>query len=188
MALPTWLAGIFSGGMNIVGEWVKGWQERKVMKLQHKTTMERIKIEGTETRALMDKEQEVAWDKHMSAGSMTSWKDEFWTIVLAIPMIGCFIPKLAPHIMKGFEVLQQTPDWYKAAVGLAIGAAFGYRKFADWNMRKFTNRQIEYTNGDGPAPTPHKSFRLTRKSFVDGLKDAAKEAAEEIKEELTDEE
>ncbi len=185
MALPAWLGGILSGGFSVVKEWVAGWQQRKVMKLQHKTTMERIKIEGTETRALMDKEQEVAWDKHMSAGSMTSWKDEFWTIVLAIPMIGCFIPKLAPHIMNGFEVLQQTPDWYKAAVGLAIGAAFGYRKFADWNMRKFTKRQIAYTNG-GPDPKPHKSFRLTKKSFVEGLKDELKDAAEDIKEELTD--
>jgi len=23
------------------------------------------------------------------------------------------------------------PDWYKAAVGLAVAAAFGYRKFVD---------------------------------------------------------
>lgn len=178
MALPMWLTGIFSGGMSIVSEWVKGWQQRKIMKAQHKVKMEEIKITGAENRAMMDKEQEVAWDQHMSAGSMTSWKDEFWTIVLAIPMIGCFIPKLAPHILNGFEVLQQTPDWYKAAVGLAIGAAFGYRKFADYQMKR-------YTNGGpiGPAQSPHKSFKLTRKSLVDAIK----EEAEEIKEDITGE-
>lgn len=182
MALPVWLTGVLSGGMSIVKEWVSSWQQRKVMQAQHKVKMEEIKITGAENRAMMDKEQEVVWDQAMSQGSMTSWKDEYWTIILSIPMIGCFIPWLAPHILKGFEVLQQTPDWYKAAVGLAIGAAFGYRKFADYQMKKYTNG-----NGNGKVASPHKSFKLTKKSMIDALKEGIKETAEEIKEELTDE-
>jgi hypothetical protein len=185
MALPVWLSGIFSGGMSIVGEWVKGWQQRKMMKVHHKVKMAEIKITGAENRAMMDKSQEVAWDKAMSVGSMSSWKDEFWTIILAIPMVGCFIPKLAPHIMKGFEVLQTTPDWYKAAVGLAIGAAFGYRKFADWNMRKHLKTYA--TNGDGMAGPAPKGASVKR-GFIDALKEEAKEVAEDIKEEFTDDE
>ena len=179
MALPTWLVGIFSGGMNIVSEWVKGWQQRKIMQAQHKVKMAELKIEGAEARALMDKQQEVAWDQAMSQGSMTSWKDEYWTIILSIPMIGCFIPKVAPYILDGFKVLQETPDWYKAAVGLAIGAAFGYRKFADWQMRKYTAN----SNGNGVKPTPmspHTSFKLTKKGVLDALKKEAKEIKEEL--------
>lgn len=179
MALPMWLGGILSGGMSIIKEWVGSWAERKKMNAQHKIRMEALKHEGREARAMMDKEQEVVWDQAMSQGSMTSWKDEYWTIILSIPMIGCFIPKVAPYILEGFKVLEQTPDWYKAAVGLAIAAAFGYRKFADWQMKKIT------ANGNGsgpigPAPSPHKSFKLTRKSIVDAIKDEAKEIKEDI--------
>jgi hypothetical protein len=185
MALPTWLGGILSGGFSIISEWAKGWQERKVMQAQHKVKMAEIKIIGAENRAMLDKTQEVNWDQAMSQGSMTSWKDEYWTIILSIPMVGCFIPKVAPYILEGFKVLQQTPDWYKAAVGLAIGAAFGYRKFADWNMKKYL-KQGANGGSEGPAPKPeHKSFKLSRKSIMDAIKDEAKEIAKDVKDEFS---
>jgi hypothetical protein len=118
-----------------------------MIKIQHKVNMEGLKAKGRENRATMQTEGELDWNKSMARGSMTSWKDEYWTIILSIPLIGCFIPKVAPHILKGFEVLQTTPNWYKAAVGLAIAASFGYRKFADWNMRRVM------VNGGGPSPS-----------------------------------
>jgi len=146
MALPVWLSGLFSGGMTIIGEWVKGWQQRKLIGIQHKVKVAELKATGKETRLMMQTEGEMEWNKFMAQGSMSSWKDEYWTIILSIPMIGCFIPKLAPHILRGFEVLATTPDWYKAAVGVAIAASFGYRKFADWNMKRFVK-----TNGNGTS-------------------------------------
>lgn len=150
MALPMWLSGILSGGMNIIGGMLKGWQERKMIKIQHRVNMEGLKAKGKETRMLLETEEHMEWNKAMARGSMTSWKDEYWTIILSIPMIGCFIPKVAPYIMEGFKVLSTTPDWYKAAIGLAIAASFGYRKFADWNMQKHLK-----TNGYFPKPPNH---------------------------------
>lgn len=186
MALPMWLGGVLSGGFSIVKEWVSSWQQRKVMQAQHKVKMAEIKIVGRENRAMLDKEHEMAWDTTMAAGSMSSWKDEWFTIILSIPLVGSFIPAMAPYILKGFETLAECPDWYKAAVGVAIGAAFGMRKYADWTMGKFGGTNGNKVGNPGPAPTskPHRTFRLTRKGVIDAIKETAEEIKEDIKEEF----
>ena len=188
MALPIWLSGVLSGGFGIVKEWVSGWQQRKVMAVQHKVKMAEIKIVGKENRAMMDKEHEIGWDNRMATGSMTSWKDEWFTIILSIPLIGAFIPKLAPYILSGFEVLAACPDWYKGALGVAIGAAFGMRQYANWTMNKLSKQAMTKNLGiEGPAPTSkiHKSFSLTRKGVMDAIKKEASDIAEDIKEEFS---
>jgi hypothetical protein len=139
--LPTWLVGIASGGMNLIGDWVKGWQERKTLKQQHKTRMAEIKMKRQETK----ERAEIEWDKQMARASETSWKDEFWTLILSIPMVMCFIPGLVKYVEDGFAALEKTPAWYKGAIGLAIAAAFGYRKYADWQMKK-----TRLENGEQP--------------------------------------
>ena len=69
------------------------------------------------------------WESKMADASASSWKDEFWTIVLAIPAVLVFLPSMSAHIAQGFAVLETMPDWYKAALGVAISAAFGVSKF-----------------------------------------------------------
>lgn len=72
---------------------------------------------------------DVDWDTIQAQNSGSSWKDEFWTVILAIPLIAIFIPALQPHVIKGFQALEQdVPQWYIGFVATAIGAAFGYRK------------------------------------------------------------
>lgn len=188
MALPIWLGGVLSGGFSIVKEWVSSWQQRKVMQAQHKVKMTEIKIVGKENRAMMDKEHEIGWDNRMATGSMTSWKDEWFTIILSIPLIGAFIPKAAPYILAGFEVLAACPDWYKGALGVAIGAAFGMRQYANWTMNRLSKKAMIKNLGveEGPAPKKeHKTFRLTRKSVMDAIKKEAKEIADDVKEEFS---
>jgi hypothetical protein len=187
MALPVWLSGIFSGGMSIVSEWVKGWQSRKIMQAQHKVKMAEIKIVGKENRAMMDKEHEIGWDNRMATGSMTSWKDEWFTIILSIPLVGAFIPGMDVYILEGFEVLAKCPDWYKGAVGVAIGAAFGMRQYANWTMSRLSKQAMVKNLGlEGPAPKGkiHKSFKLTRKGVMDAIKKEASDIADDIKEEF----
>ena len=186
MALPLWLSGILSGGTSIIKEWVSSWQQRKVMQAQHKVKMAEIKIVGRENRAMMDKEHEIGWDNRMATGSMTSWKDEWFTIILSIPLIGAFIPGADTYILEGFGVLAQCPDWYKGALGVAIGAAFGMRQYANWTMSNLSKQAMIKNLGiEGPAPKGHKSFKLTKKSFLDAIKDEAKDIAEDIKEEFS---
>jgi len=65
-------------------------------------------------------------------GSMSSWKDEWFVVILSIPMIGAFIPDLVPYIQRGFEVLETMPDYYKGFLGAAIAASFGIKTLANW--------------------------------------------------------
>jgi hypothetical protein len=73
---------------------------------------------------------EIDWDIQAMKNSETSWKDEFWTIVLALPLILMFIPGMDSVMTNGFAALDSAPDYYKAAVGVAIAASFGMRKLA----------------------------------------------------------
>ena len=71
-------------------------------------------------------DHEAAWNIAQIANS--GWKDEYWTIVLSIPFIGCFIPFLQGYIIQGFEVIKMTPPWYQYFVGIAVAAAFGFQQ------------------------------------------------------------
>ncbi len=77
---------------------------------------------------VMSSDDKVAeWESIQAEGGRHSWKDEFWTIVLAIPAIGCFIPGGAIYMTEGFEALAQMPDFYQYWLGVAVLTAFGIR-------------------------------------------------------------
>lgn len=78
------------------------------------------------------REVELASTWETESVSNNGWKDEYWTVILSIPLIGVFIPPLVPFIAEGFSVLEQTPEWYRWAVAISIASAFGFRKFAEW--------------------------------------------------------
>ena len=94
------------------------------------------------------------------------------------------------YILDGFGVLAQCPDWYKGALGVAIGAAFGMRQYANWTMSRLSKQAMVKNLGlegpIGPAPSGkiHKSFKLTRKGITDALREKASDIAEDIKEEF----
>ena len=107
---------------------VKGWQARKTVKLEGD-----LAIEGAKTTAQIKKIEtgqiaDIAWEK--TSLEQSGWKDEYWTIVLSLPMIMCFIPGLVTYVERGFMALQQTPLWYRYAIGVAIGSAFGVKKLS----------------------------------------------------------
>ena len=80
-------------------------------------------------------QSEENWDKVMAEGTQSSWKDEWFTIVLSIPMIGAFIPDLVPYIQKGFEVLDSMPEYYKGFLAAAIAASFGIKALSNWKSK-----------------------------------------------------
>ena len=99
---------------------VKGWAERKKIR-----TMAKIELEHKRVTADID------WDLEQVKASGSSWKDEFWTVLLAIPIILCFIPGMDIYVERGFQILRDSvPLWYTSAVGVAISAAFGTRAFS----------------------------------------------------------
>jgi hypothetical protein len=77
---------------------------------------------------------EVEWNTKAKATS--GWIDDYLTIVLSLPLILSFFPDLVPHIEAGFQALDSTPVWYRAAIAVMISAGFGYKKYADTQMAK----------------------------------------------------
>lgn len=77
-----------------------------------------------------------SWDEIHANNSGSSWKDEWFTTLLSIPLIFAFFPETIHYIDRGFAVLEGMPDWYKAMLFLAVGASFGYRGIMDYLDRK----------------------------------------------------
>jgi len=97
----------------------------------------RIDAEAT---ALQIASQDVAnWEAFAAQNAANSWLDEWWTIVLSLPIIACFVPWLVPYIQKGFEALEIVPEWYVWAVFASVSFAFARKSLPDrssWKFRK----------------------------------------------------
>jgi hypothetical protein len=78
-------------------------------------------------------ENDANWEAKMAEASKESWKDEFWTIVLAIPifMIGYAIAAndvtIIARVATAFEALEKLPEWYQYLLFIAISSSFGIR-------------------------------------------------------------
>ena len=83
--------------------------------------------EATDERRATLIKQEGDWDSIMAQASVTSWKDEWLTILFSIPLIGAFIPNAVPTIRAGFAVLESMPDWYRYTLSVIVAASFGVR-------------------------------------------------------------
>jgi hypothetical protein len=73
------------------------------------------------------------WENKAIDATTESWRDEFWTLVLAIPifMIGYSIivndPDIVVRVEDGFNALAQLPEWYQYLLFIAISSSFGIK-------------------------------------------------------------
>ena len=88
-------------------------------------------------RILLSEKTSVAdWERIMAEGAKSSWKDEWFVIVLSIPLVLAFIPGAEGWVDRGFEQLSKAPDWYFYSLGIAISASFGVRGAQAFFKRK----------------------------------------------------
>lgn len=103
---------------NLVGGFMKNKAEEKQAK--HQAKMNVI-------------QNDANWEQTMAAASGSSWKDEFWTIVLAIPifMVGYAIAAndvtVIDRVELAFTALSGLPEWYQYLLFIAISSSFGIR-------------------------------------------------------------
>ena len=88
-------------------------------------------------------QNDADWETKMADASGQSWKDEFWTIVLAIPifMVGYAIVvgdmTVIDRVKQAFSALSELPEWYQYLLFVAISASFGIKGASKlMNMRK----------------------------------------------------
>jgi len=53
------------------------------------------------------------------------WRPGYWTVVLSVPVIMCFVPGLDQYVFRGFEALDQTPEWFQYFLGVSVTSSFG---------------------------------------------------------------
>jgi hypothetical protein len=103
---------------NLVGGWMNNKAEEKQAKHQAK---------------LQVIQNNADWESKMADASAHSWKDEFWTIILSIPifMVGYAIAindiGVIDRVDAGFQALSQLPEWYQYLLFIAISSSFGIR-------------------------------------------------------------
>ena len=103
---------------NIAGGYLKNKAEEKQAK--HEAKMKVIQSDGD-------------WESKAVDASANSWKDEFWTLVLAVPifMIGYAIvvndPSVIDRVEQGFVALSNLPEWYQYLLFIAISSSFGIK-------------------------------------------------------------
>ena len=117
---------------NLAGSYLQGKADKNAADAELKLTEAKVKAQ-----ILLSEKTSVAdWERIMAQNSGSSWKDEWFVIVLSIPLILCFIPGMEGVVHHGFEQLQQAPDWYFYSLLTAISASFGVRGFKQFLGKK----------------------------------------------------
>ena len=113
----VWQA-LISPNSNLVGGYLNNKHEQAQAKHQAK---------------LQVNQNDADWETKMAIASGTSWKDEFWTIVLSVPLfcLGWSVvadnPAILDRVSDSFSALDNLPDWYQYLLFLAVSASFGIR-------------------------------------------------------------
>lgn len=121
---------VLGGGIELA----KGWQERKKAKQNNELAIAKASTNAKIRRLEKEQDADIAWENTSIANA--GWKDEFWTLVLSIPCVLCFVPSMVGYVKEGFEALSCCPEWYKWALIVAIASSFGYKKLADFMSLK----------------------------------------------------
>lgn len=92
--------------------------------------------EARDDRAAELVRQQGSWEEIMATGSVTSWKDEWLTILFSIPLVLAFFPSAVPHVHAGFAALEGMPDWYVYTLSVIVAASFGVKSVIGYMREK----------------------------------------------------
>lgn len=122
---------IISAVAQVATTWVSGKAEAARINSEAKLATTRAKAIVMEKVAT----GELEWNQAMAEASTTSWKDEWLTILVSIPLVLAFTGH-EDIVMKGFTALEAMPDFYKTAVGVVFAASFGIQSIKNMMKRK----------------------------------------------------
>jgi len=112
----VWFTSLFGPLGSIVTTWLEGKQ-----KIQ----------EASINQQVQQMNNDANWDNIQAEASKSSWKDEWLTILISIPMILSFIPGMEDNVQSGFNILSNCPEWYQYLIGVVFAASFGIKKVTD---------------------------------------------------------
>lgn len=100
----------------------KQWLNNKAEKSQAKHDAEIVRIQ-----------QEGAAETSLIAQMATSWKDEYWTLVVSTPVLAIMYgvatdnDKIIARVNEGMRALEAMPTWFQFILGVAVLTSFGVK-------------------------------------------------------------
>jgi hypothetical protein len=113
---------------NLGGKVVEAIDSRGQRKHEQKVqALELEKLRHSKQIELIQQGQQMdnAWELEQIKNS--GWKDEFVLLLLSIPLVMSFIPKMQPYVVEGFAALSTTPEWYQWLILAVFTAVYGIR-------------------------------------------------------------
>lgn len=123
--------GLITGGITtLFSGWMKDRSETK--KAKHNLAIATIDAKAN-------------WEATAAGGMRDSWKDEWFTVIFSLPLIGIlFSPfiDMAISLWQGYDYIEGSllatsleslqgldgaPDWYTTILGVMVGASFGVK-------------------------------------------------------------
>lgn len=97
-----------------------------------------LKGKADEKKAIQERkinaiQNDADWEAKMADASANSWKDEYLTVILTLPIIAVGYAvvtgdsSVIDRLNEGFTALEKTPEWYQYLLFLACSAAFGLK-------------------------------------------------------------
>jgi len=97
-----------------------------------------IKGKADEKKAIQERkinaiQNDADWESKMADATKNSWKDEFFSIILSLPLIAVAYSvvmddtAIIDRVNQGFVALNQLPEWYQYLLFIAVSASFGLK-------------------------------------------------------------
>ena len=78
-------------------------------------------------------QNDADWEAKMADATKDSWKDEFFSIILAMPLIAVAYsvamdnPQVIERLDMAFDTLNTLPEWYQYLLFIAVTSSFGVK-------------------------------------------------------------
>lgn len=116
---------VISGIVKPIGSYFEKRQEIKAQDRQQERAIKAATVERQIELIKQGLTGDMQWELEQIKNS--GYKDEWVLGLLSIPLVLVFIPKTAPYVLQGFQILEQTPEWYRWLVMLIFTAIYGIR-------------------------------------------------------------
>lgn len=114
---------------------VNGWTETKKTKTELKKAELVADSEFKQKKLSSDSDYDTA----AINAQKYSWKDEFLTLTIVMPLVCTFLPWTQHYVLSGWEALDKAPIWYQVilcGVYVSVFGLKGWLKLKDLKLFK----------------------------------------------------
>jgi hypothetical protein len=97
-----------------------------------------VKGKAEEKKAVQERKiqaikNDADWEAKMADATKNSWKDEFFSVILSLPLIAVAYsvamdnPAVIERLNAAFDTLNTLPEWYQYLLFIAVSASFGLK-------------------------------------------------------------